>query len=218
MTLSKYLATVVVALMLAGCASPHVKPGRVETALATQVQPQNPKEAASLKTDSVRTMDFIAPAGTVISQKDPLSQNVFTFTISTNMPVQVRQQDTVDSSIGAADMSIGKLIAKLQSVKWIQGVGVVVFLFGATSLVYPPLRLLVGSVTTSLIFAASGVSLIVLPIIVVGNEIPILLGCVGVAGAYLFVHRYGKKSGEVEVLKRWVDKNQDGKVDPGEMV
>ena len=116
------------------------------------------------------------------------------------------------------NMSIGKMIAKLQSVRWIQGVGILVFLFGAASFAYPPLRLIIGSVTTSVIIAASGLALVILPIVIVGNELLILGSCAGVAAAYFFIHRYRKKSGEVEVLKKWVDKNNDGKVDPGEIV
>lgn len=213
------LAVALVALvMLAGCATPHVKPGTIETALATQTQPQNPKDRTDLVTDSTKMLTYVLPAGSTVAQHDPVTGTNVVFTISSNMPVRVESRDVVDSSIGGADMSIGKLIAKLQSVRWIQGAGVLVFLFGAASFAYPPLRAIVGSVTTSVVIAASGLALVVLPILVVGNELWILGGCAGVAAAYFFIHRYGKKSGEVEVLKKWVDKNKDGKVDPGEMV
>lgn len=212
------MLAVLCAVALSGCMTPHVAPGSVETEAAKQIQSQNPKDPSTLVTKSVKTVEFTIPAGSTIRQLDPVTGASLSAVVSSNTPVRLHTEQDVDSKIGGADFSIGKLIAKLKSVKWIQGVGVVVFLFGVASFAWPPLRIIIGSVTTSLIIAGAGVALIVLPIIIVGNELLILGACLGGAALYFFVHRYGKKSGEVEVLKKWIDKNNNGIVDPGEIV
>jgi len=199
--------------LFAGCRGvAHVPGGRIHTPLADQYQSKSPKDQTSLVTEMERREEFVLPAGSMIVRDG--SQ----FVLQTNMPVSIVVREKVDSSLGAADMSIGKIIAKLQSLRWIQGVGIVVFLFGLASMVYPPLRMLIASVTTSLVIAAAGLGLVVLPILLVGQEVLILCGCLGAAGLYLFLHRYGKKSGENKILKRWVDANGNGKVDPGEII
>jgi hypothetical protein len=200
-----------------GCAT-HVKPGSVTTDLATQTQPYNPKDSTSLATESEKVVEYVLPAGSVVTQFDPVTRSNVTFHLSSPMPVRSSSTAKVNSKLGAADMSVSKMLAKLKSVRWIQGVGIVVFLFGVASFAYPPLRLIIGSVTTSVIIAVAGLGLVVIPVMIVGNEVLILLGCVGAALAYLFIHRYGRKSGEVETLRKWVDLNKNGKVDPGEMI
>jgi uncharacterized membrane protein YccC len=67
--------------------------------------------------------------------------------------------------------------------------------------VYPPLKLVVASVTTSAALMLGGVALMVLPSLIVGNELLILAG-VGVAvGAWFLAHRHGQLKGEVSSLK-----------------
>ena len=51
-------------------------------------------------------------------------------------------------------------------------------MFGLASLVYPPLKVIIGSVTTSAALMLGGVALMVLPSLVVGNEL-LILGVVG---------------------------------------
>lgn len=212
------IATAVCAVALTGCMTPHVAPGTVETGNAKLTQPQNPKDTSSLDTESTKTVEFIVPAGSTIEQIDPVTRTPITVTVLSNTPVRITTNDKVNSRLGGADMSIGKMIAKLKSMKWVQMVGIVVFLFGVASFAWPPLRVVIGSVTTSAMISAAGLGLVVLPLLIVGNELLILGGCLGAAGLYFFIHRYGKKSGEVEVFKKWVDKNNNGKVDPGEIV
>jgi hypothetical protein len=207
------LAVLATIFLFTGCMGvAHVPGGRVSTPLADQWQSKSPKDQTSLATEMERKEEFVLPAGSIVISEGSR------FVLQTNMPVSITVREKVDSNLGAADMSIGKIIAKLQSLRWIQGVGIVVFLFGIASMVYPPLRLLIASTTTSLVIGAAGLGLIVLPILLVGQEILILVGCLGLAGLYLFLHRYGKKSGENKILKRWVDANGNGKVDPGEIV
>lgn len=213
---AKILILAATVMLMTSCTAPNVKPGRVDTELATQVQPENPKDKTQLATERTVEKSFTLPPASVVREINPQTGETTEFVNSESMPVLLRIYEKVDSSLGAADMSIAKIAAKLKSMKWVQVVGVFIFLFGAASLVYPPLRAIVASATTSLMISAAGIGLIVLPIVVVGNEVLILAGCVGVAGAYLFIHRYGRKDGENRILKRWVDKNKDGKVDPGE--
>ena len=79
--------------------------------------------------------------------------------------------------MGAAQKDTAReLGAKLSSLKGIVWVGVGLFVFGLASLVYPPLKVVIGSVTTSAALMLGGVALMVLPTLVVGNEMLILGG------------------------------------------
>lgn len=212
--------------LFSGCGvmQTHVKPGHIRTATGIeQVQPFDPKSGTSLKSESETGLEFVMPAGSEVTTTDPRSGKKVVFKVSTDTPVKSFTKEKVDSGLGAADLSIGKLIAKLQSVRWIQGVGILIFLFGAATFVYPPLRVVIGSVTTSIIISIAGLGLVILPILVVGHEVLILAVCGGTALGYIFLTRYGKKSGEVSVLSKvvdrmWVDRNGDGKVQPDELV
>ena len=76
------------------------------------------------------------------------------------------------------------------------------FLFGLASIFYPPLKLLIGSVTTSAAIAVGGLTLMVLPTLVVGNEL-LIIGGVGVAvGGWFLAHRHGELRGMVASGKR----------------
>lgn len=115
--------------------------------------------------------------------------------------------EEVDTTIGAAQKDVAReMAAKLSSLKGIVWLGVAVFLFGALTAVYPPLKVLVGgSVTTSVVIAVAGLGLIVLPTLVVGNELLILGGCVGAALLYWFSHRHGRLQGIVDANKDGID-------------
>ena len=77
---------------------------------------------------------------------------------------KTRVTEKAGTVIGAAQKDTAReLGAKLASLKGIVWVGVALFVFGLVSLVYPPLRLVVGSLTTSIAIAAGGVALMVLP-------------------------------------------------------
>jgi hypothetical protein len=88
----------------------------------------------------------------------------------------------------------------LKGIVW---VGVLMFLFGIATLAYPPLRAIVGSVTTSVAIIAGGLALMVLPTLIVGNELLILGGVAALVGGWFFAHRYGR-------LRGFVDANQNG--------
>lgn len=117
--------------------------------------------------------------------------------------VTVRTTEKLATKIGAAQKDTAReMTAKLSSLKGVVWVGILLFVFGAASLVWPPLKTIVGSTTTSLIAAASGIALIALPSFIVGHEL-LIMG-VGLAGvlAYWFAHRHGELRGEVKHLKR----------------
>jgi hypothetical protein len=108
-----------------------------------------------------------------------------------------------ETTIGAAQKDTAReMAAKLSSLKGVVWIGILVFLFGAASFVWPPLKVLVGgSVTTSAVIAAAGLALIVLPSLLVGHELLILAVAAGAAGIYWFAHRHGNLKGVIDTLK-----------------
>jgi len=68
-------------------------------------------------------------------------------------------------------------------------------------LFYPPLKLIIGSVTTGVAIVAGGVALMVLPTLIVGNELLILGGVAAVVGMWFLGHRHGQLRGAVESSK-----------------
>jgi hypothetical protein len=114
------------------------------------------------------------------------------------MPVVEREETKAQTELGAAQKDTAReLGAKLSSLKGIVWVGVGLFVFGLASLVYPPLKAVIGSVTTSAALMLGGVALMVLPTLVVGNEL-LILGGVGVAvGGWFLAHRHGQLRGLV---------------------
>jgi hypothetical protein len=84
-------------------------------------------------------------------------------------------------------------------------VGVAIFVFGLAFIFYPPLKLLIGSMTTSAAIAVGGLALMVLPMLSLGNEL-LILGGVGVAvGGWFLAHRHGRLQGFVDANKDGVD-------------
>jgi hypothetical protein len=69
------------------------------------------------------------------------------------------------------------------------------FVFGLVSLFYPPLRAVIGSVTTSMAITGGGVALMILPTLVVGHEVLILSGVAVAVGGWFLAHRHGQLRG-----------------------
>jgi hypothetical protein len=121
-----------------------------------------------------------------------------TFVLSSPMPVVERDETRTRTELGAAQKDTAReLGAKLSSLKGIVWVGVGLFVFGLASLVYPPLKVIIGSVTTSAALMLGGVALMVLPTLVVGNELLILGGVALAVGAWFLAHRHGQLRGLV---------------------
>ena len=114
------------------------------------------------------------------------------------MQVVEREETRERTELGAAQKDMAReLGAKLASLKGIVWVGVGLFLFGIASLVWPPLKVVVGSVTTSAAVMAGGLCLMVLPNLIVGNELLILGGVAVAVGGWFLAHRHGQLSGIV---------------------
>ena len=130
------------------------------------------------------------------------SQPSTVFTLSAPMPVTEREETHTRTELGAAQKDTAReLGAKLSSLKGIVWVGVGLFVFGLASLVWPPLKVVIGSVTTSVALALGGVALMILPSLVVGNEL-LILGGVGLAvGGWFLAHRHGQLRGTVSQMR-----------------
>jgi hypothetical protein len=80
------------------------------------------------------------------------------FLLSAPMPVVEREESHARTELGAAQKDTARdLGAKLSSLKGIVWVGVGLFVFGLGSLVWPSLKVMIGSVTTSAALMLGGV-------------------------------------------------------------
>jgi hypothetical protein len=126
------------------------------------------------------------------------SQPSTSFVLSAPMPVVEREETHARTELGAAQKDTAReLGAKLSSLKGIVWVGVGLFVFGLASLVWPPLKAIIGSVTTSAALMLGGLALMVLPSLIVGNELMILGSVVVVVGGWFLAHRHGHLRGIV---------------------
>ena len=117
------------------------------------------------------------------------------------MPVMEREETHVRTELGAAQKDTAReLGARLSSLKGIVWVGAGLFVFGLASLVWPPLKVVLGSVTTSAALMLGGLALMVLPSLIVGNEL-LILGCVGLAvGGWFLAHRHSELRGRSAMI------------------
>ena len=115
------------------------------------------------------------------------------------MPVVEREESHARAELGAAQKdTTHELAARLASLKGIVWVGVGMFVFGIASLVWLPLKLIIGSVTTSAALMMGGVALMVLPTLVVQNELLILGVVVLAVGGWFLAHRHGELRGKAK--------------------
>ena len=120
------------------------------------------------------------------------------FILSAPMPVVEREETHARTELGAAQKDTAReLGAKLSSLKGIVWVGVGLFVFGLASLVWPPIKVIIGSVTTSAALMLGGLALMVLPSLIVGNELLILGGGLVAVGGWFLAHRHGQLRGIV---------------------
>ena len=199
---------VMFSLLLCGCATQPLKGGKATTRRAgsieqTLIQADNPSQASRQDQETVRTRSYTVPVG---SRLESVSTNGGAIVVSAPMAVIEREETRAKTELGAAQKDTAReLVAKLASLKGIVWVGVVMFLFGLASIFYPPIKLLIGSVTTSAAICAGGLALMILPTLAVGNEL-VILGGVGVAvGGWFLAHRHGTLRGIVEANKNGVD-------------
>ena len=221
--LSRFLcAGFVLALLATGCAGTRpLKGGNAVTTRKpagiveqTLVQGENPSQASKQTQESVKVRTYTLPVGSRIepaqtpgavsaqsadriSEPSTINSQPSTiFTLSAPMPVVEREETHAAAELGAAQKDTAReLGAKLSSLKGIVWVGVGLFVFGLGSLVYPPLKVIIGSVTTSAALMLGGIALMVLPTLVVGNELLILGVVVLTVGGWFLAHRHGQLRG-----------------------
>ena len=220
-------AVMALALLVTGCAGPRpLKGGKAVTTHKaagvteqTLLQGENPAQATRQAEETVRIRTYTVPAGSRVEQpqtpgseaaqpgvpapamRPPStinSQPSTIFTLNSPMPVVEREETRARTELGAAQKDTAReLGARLSSLKGIVWVGVGLFVFGLASLVWPPLKAVIASVTTSAALMIGGVALMVLPSLIVGNEL-LILGVVGVAvGGWFLAHRHGHLRGMV---------------------
>jgi hypothetical protein len=123
---------------------------------------------------------------------------------------KTRVTERAGTVIGAAQKDTAReLGARLASLKGIVWVGMGLFVFGLVSLFYPPLRVVIGSVTTSMAIAGGGVALMILPTLVVGHEVLILSGVAVAVGGWFLAHRHGQLRGVVDAAKDAVNSSAE---------
>jgi hypothetical protein len=205
-----------VLVLLVGCVTRPLRPGTSSIKSAAPAggaqfaselkQPENPAQAAAQNFERTTETTLPLPAGTKVEERivtreqSEAAPTVTEKTIVLSAPAvqTTRTVEKAGTTIGAAQKDTAReLGAKLASLKGIVWVGVLMFVFGIATLVYPPLRAIVGSVTTSVAIIVGGIALMVLPTLVVGNEL-LILGVVAVAvGGWFLAHRHGELRGKL---------------------
>ena len=193
-------------LLMVGCASAPLKGGKASTSNGQGIkqsveQSDNPAAVSRQDQETVRVKTYTLPAGSRIE-----SGTNAVIVVSAPVPVVEREETRAKTELGAAQKDTAREIgAKLASLKGIVWVGVAMFMFGLASIFYPPLKLLIGSVTTSAAICAGGLALMVLPTLVVGNELLILGGVAAAVALWFLAHRHGRLQGFIDANKDGVD-------------
>ncbi len=200
-------------MMLSGCAMAPLKGGHASTVNKPSggieqsvVQGDNPAQVSRQDQETVRTKSYTVPAGSRLVEtrvsadtSGAHTTNATALVISAPMPVTEHEETRAKTELGAAQKDTAReLSAKLASLKGIVWVGVAMFLFGLASMFYPPLQVIIGSVTTSVAILVGGIALMVLPSLIVGNELLILGGVAAAVGVWFFAHRHGQLRGQVD--------------------
>jgi len=217
-TLNHKLTTVLLLAVVTGCTPLrplHPGAARMRSGLGTNgvpefvsemKQPENPAQSATQNYERVTETELPLPAGSRVVEKSSgpdasgHAVNTEKMVVLAEPAIQkTRFVEKAGTVVGAAQKDAAReLGAKLASLKGIVWVGVGLFVFGLASLTWPPLRLAVGSVTTSVAMIAGGVSLIVLPSLVAGNELLILGAVASCVAAWFLAHRHGHLRGLID--------------------
>ncbi|MDD5140517.1 MAG: hypothetical protein PHY43_09700 [Verrucomicrobiales bacterium] len=210
------VAVIASAMFLCGCNLAPLKGGRAITSGVigqTVVQGDNPAQASRQNQETVRTKSYTVPAGSRLVESHVIADageapvtNATALVISAPMTVTEHEETRAKTELGAAQKDTAReLSARLASLKGIVWVGVAMFLFGLATLFYPPVQAIIGSVTTSVAILVGGIALMVLPSLIVGNELLILGGVGAAVGVWFFAHRHGQLRGLVDAAKAAVD-------------
>jgi hypothetical protein len=199
-------------LFTAGCTMAPLKGGKATTTghiSQSIAQGENPAQVSRQDQETVKTKSYTVPAGSRLVESRVTADaggapvtNASALLISAPMPVVEHEETRAKTELGAAQKDTAREIgAKLASLKGIVWVGVAMFLFGLASMFYPPLQAIIGSVTTSAAILAGGIALMILPSLVVGNELFILAGVAAAVGLWFFAHRHGQLRGLVDAAE-----------------
>ncbi len=214
------VAVMLAAVLFSGCTMAPLKGGRASTvSKSTQgieqsvFQGDNPAQASRQDQETIKTRSYTVPAGSRLVETHVTTDaggatitNAQAVVISAPMPVVEHEETRAKTELGAAQKDTAReLSAKLASLKGIVWVGVAMFLFGLASIFYPPLKLIIGSVTTSLAILVGGIALMVLPSLIVGNELLILGGVGAGVGVWFVAHRHGQLRGLVDAGKTEIE-------------
>jgi len=206
-------------LAFTGCGIAPLKGGKASTvSKSTQgieqsvVQGDNPAAASRQDQETKRTKSYTVPAGSrmvetrIVTEGGAPVTNSQVLLVSAPMAVTEHEATRATTELGAAQKDTAReLSAKLASLKGIVWAGVGVFLFGLATMFYPPLKIIIGSVTTSAAIVAGGLALVVLPTVIVGNELLILAGVAAAVGLWFLAHRHGQLRGQVDAAEAAID-------------
>jgi len=224
-------ALLVMALLFSGCAIAPLKGGKASTVSKstqgieqTVTQGDNPAQVSRQDQETVRTKSYTVPAGSRMMETRIVTDgagapvtNSQVLLVSAPMAVTEHEATRATTELGAAQKDTAReLSAKLASLKGIVWVGVLVFLFGLATMFYPPLKFIIGSITTSAAITVGGLALIVLPTVIVGNELLIMGGVAVAVGLWFLAHRHGQLRGLVDAAKPVLVARSDVLADPAE--
>lgn len=216
----KNLILLALVLVSAGCMSTRpLRPGKsairsdvgtngVREFVSEMKQPENPAQSAAQNFERTTEVELPLAAGSKVTETvttpaatagQPPVVAEKTVVLAQPTVQKTRTTEKAGTVIGAAQKDTAReLGAKLASLKGVVWIGVVLFVFGLVSLFYPPLKAIVGSVTTSIALTGGGLALMVLPSLIVGNELLILGGVALAVGAWFLAHRHGQLRGLLE--------------------
>jgi hypothetical protein len=204
--------------ILSACSGPAPQKGgratlRTPAATLETIQPENPKEATSQNTATesetvtripLRTFSAMmeltnsATAPAAIAVPDEVRSALIAlarYTSNGVIEVVNRSKTTHAVNLGSSWRDTARdTAAKLKALGWLPFLGAALVLFGAASAVWPPLKLIVGSVTTSAVCGGVGVALIALPTVIVGHETLLLVLGIAAPLGWWFVHRHATAS------------------------
>ena len=181
-------------------------------------QSENPKDATTTSSESHDAVQIPLHVGDVVVQRTIVSEptvlgglrlttNTFEVRLASDTMMGSQKSDRNETKLGAAQKDvIGETIAKLGSMRWLQYVGILVFLLGVATIALPWLRLLVGSITSSVIICGAGLGMMVLPVLVVGHELEIMGVALAIAAAWWLAHRHGSVASRAATLEEHVDR------------
>jgi hypothetical protein len=211
----KIIIALFASLLLVGCAGVRpLKPGASSMHSGSGTnglpefrselkQPENPAQSAAQNFERTTETELPLATGTKVVEtfvgrdaRGEATRHEKTVVLVEPTVQKTRITEKAGTVIGAAQKDAAREFgAKLASMRGITWVGVALFVSGLASLAWPPLRAIIGSVTTSAAIMVGGLALMILPSLIVGNEILILAGVALTVGAWFLAHRHGQIRG-----------------------